>query len=87
MATKTKSFDELRKRARQRDSSWGANVAEYRHAMVDALALDLPLHPAFLHRGTRRSPGDRCRLRRRAHTRSRRPRREQRVIRMVHPEC
>jgi DNA-binding Xre family transcriptional regulator len=39
MATKTKSFNELRERARQRDLNWGANVAEYRRAMVDALTL------------------------------------------------
>lgn len=39
MATKTKSFNELRERARQRDPNWGVNVAEYRRAMVDALTL------------------------------------------------
>jgi DNA-binding Xre family transcriptional regulator len=39
MATKTKSFNELRERARRRDPKWGANVAEHRRAMEDALAL------------------------------------------------
>jgi DNA-binding Xre family transcriptional regulator len=39
MATKTKGFDELRERARRRDPQWGANVAEHRRAMEDALAL------------------------------------------------
>jgi DNA-binding Xre family transcriptional regulator len=39
MPTKTKSFNELRERARRRDPNWGANVAEHRRAMVDALAL------------------------------------------------
>jgi DNA-binding Xre family transcriptional regulator len=39
MPTKTKSFNELRERARRRNPNWGANVAEHRRAMLDALAL------------------------------------------------
>ncbi len=39
MATKTKSFNELRKRARSRHPDWDANVAERQRAMQDALAL------------------------------------------------
>ncbi len=39
MATKTKDFDELRKRARRSHPDWDANVAERQHAMKDALAL------------------------------------------------
>jgi DNA-binding Xre family transcriptional regulator len=39
MAPKTKKFNELRERARQRDPDWDANVAERRRAMQDALAL------------------------------------------------
>jgi len=36
---KTKNFNELRERARQRDPDWDAEVAERRRAMEDALAL------------------------------------------------
>ncbi len=39
MATKTKNFNELRTRARQRDPDWDANVAERKRAIEDALAL------------------------------------------------
>ncbi len=39
MPTKTKSFNELTERARRRNPNWGANVAEHRRAMEDALAL------------------------------------------------
>jgi DNA-binding Xre family transcriptional regulator len=39
MATKTKSFNELRQRARERDPDWDAKVAERQRAMEDALAL------------------------------------------------
>lgn len=39
MATKTKNFNELRKRARRRDPDWDAKVTERRRAMEDALAL------------------------------------------------
>lgn len=36
---KTKNFNELRERARQRDPDWDGTVAERRRAMEDALAL------------------------------------------------
>jgi DNA-binding Xre family transcriptional regulator len=39
MATKTKSFNELRERARASDPDWDANVAERKQAIEDALAL------------------------------------------------
>jgi DNA-binding Xre family transcriptional regulator len=39
MATKTKNFNELRKRARRNHPGWDTNVAERRRAMQDALAL------------------------------------------------
>ena len=39
MATKTKSFSELRDRARRANPDWDANVAERQQAMRDALAL------------------------------------------------
>lgn len=39
MPIKTTSFKELTERSRRRDPNWGANVAEYRRAMEDALAL------------------------------------------------
>ncbi len=39
MATKTKNFNELRKRARRSHPDWDADVAERRRAMQDALAL------------------------------------------------
>jgi hypothetical protein len=39
MATKTKNFNELRKRARRSHPDWDANVAERRRAMQDALVL------------------------------------------------
>ncbi len=39
MATKTKNFNELRKRARHSHPDWDANVAERQRAMQDALAL------------------------------------------------
>lgn len=39
MAIKTKNFNELRKRAHDRDPDWNAKVAERRRAMTDALAL------------------------------------------------
>jgi DNA-binding Xre family transcriptional regulator len=39
MPIKTTSFNKLTERAHQRNPNWGANVAEYRRAMEDALAL------------------------------------------------
>lgn len=39
MATKTRNFNELRKRARQSDPRWDEKVAERQRAMEDALAL------------------------------------------------
>ncbi len=39
MATKTKNFNELRKRARHSDPDWDANVTERQRAIEDALAL------------------------------------------------
>jgi DNA-binding Xre family transcriptional regulator len=39
MPKKTKSFNELRERASRRDPNHAANVAEYRRAMEDAVAL------------------------------------------------
>src|ERR1700731_1392552 len=39
MPKKTKNFNELRERASRRDPNHTANVAEYRLAMEDALAL------------------------------------------------
>lgn len=39
MAAKTRNFNELRQRARERDPDWDANVAERQQAMQDALAL------------------------------------------------
>jgi DNA-binding Xre family transcriptional regulator len=39
MATKTKKFNNLRERARQRDPDWDVKVAEHQRAMQDALAL------------------------------------------------
>jgi DNA-binding Xre family transcriptional regulator len=39
MATKTKNFNELRKRARRSDPNWDANVNERKQAIDDALAL------------------------------------------------
>lgn len=39
MATKTRNFNELRERARQRDPDWDAKVAERKRAMQDVLAL------------------------------------------------
>lgn len=39
MAAKTRNFNELRQRARQRDPDWEKNVAERQQAMQDALAL------------------------------------------------
>jgi hypothetical protein len=46
MATKTRSFNELRVRAR--DPDWDAGVAEHRRAMEDALALADLLDPRNL---------------------------------------
>jgi DNA-binding Xre family transcriptional regulator len=39
MATKTKNFNDLRKRVRRSHPGWDANVAERWRAMQDALAL------------------------------------------------
>jgi DNA-binding Xre family transcriptional regulator len=39
MAAKTRTFNELRERARQRDPDWDANVTERQRAIEDALAL------------------------------------------------
>ena len=39
MAAKTRNFNELRQRARERDPDWDAKVAERQQAMHDALAL------------------------------------------------
>jgi DNA-binding Xre family transcriptional regulator len=39
MATKTRNFNELRERARQRDPDWDQNVTERQRAIEDALAL------------------------------------------------
>ena len=39
MTARTKNFNELRERARQRDPDWDANVAERQRAIEDALAL------------------------------------------------
>jgi DNA-binding XRE family transcriptional regulator len=39
MATKTKNFNELRKRARKQHPDWDVNVAERKRAIEDALAL------------------------------------------------
>ena len=39
MATKTKNFNQLRQRARDRDPGWDDKVAERIQAMEDALAL------------------------------------------------
>jgi transcriptional regulator with XRE-family HTH domain len=39
MATKTRNFNELRKRARKQHADWDANVAERKRAIDDALAL------------------------------------------------
>ena len=39
MATKTRNFNELRERARNRDPQWDAGVAERQRAIEDALAL------------------------------------------------
>jgi DNA-binding XRE family transcriptional regulator len=39
MATKTKNFNELRKRVRKQHPDWDANVAERKRAIDDALAL------------------------------------------------
>jgi DNA-binding XRE family transcriptional regulator len=39
MAAKTRNFNELRQRARERDPDWDAKVAERQQAMQDALAL------------------------------------------------
>jgi DNA-binding XRE family transcriptional regulator len=39
MAAKTRNFNELRQKARERDPDWEQNVAERQQAMQDALAL------------------------------------------------
>jgi len=39
MATKTRNFNELRKRARKQHPDWDANVAERKRAIEDVLAL------------------------------------------------